>query len=109
MRVYFDMVIIAKVGENVLSITKVQQARIFKIEKAMDKQPEHISQTKSLNTLYPYATQQKQPIYPCGVYISSVHDAHYGILLYIQAVKRARKTRNKKQQETDFLYGIIDF
>ena len=56
--VIFDLTITTKIGEEVLSITKVRQAGIFKIENTTNEQLDQILQTECLNTLYPHAMQK---------------------------------------------------
>ena len=56
--VILDLTITTKIGEEVLSITKVRQAGIFKIENTTNEQLDQILQTECLNTLYPHAMQK---------------------------------------------------
>ena len=56
--VVLDIAITAKIDEEILSITKVQQAGIFKVESATGEQLDQILQTECLNILYPHAMQK---------------------------------------------------
>ena len=94
--VILDIAITTKLNEEILSITKVQQAGIFKIENATDKQLDQILQTECLNTLYPHAMQKASDL--------SVWSTYRPIIMrpmnFHSVYNQLKEQEKKKKEET---------
>ncbi len=93
--VILDVTITTKIDEEVLSVTKVQQAGIFKIENVTDEQLDQILQTECLNTLYPHAMQKASDLSGWSTYRPIIAQPinFYGV--YQQLKEQEKKRRDK--------------
>lgn len=92
--VILDLTITTKIAEEILSIIKVQQAGIFKIENLTDEQRDQILQTECLNALYPHALQKSSDLSVWSTYrlIMMRPMNFYGV--YQQLKEQAKKEKD---------------
>ena len=98
--VIFDLTITTKIGEEVLSITKVRQAGIFKIENTTNEQLDQILQTECLNTLYPHAMQKASDLSVWSTYRPIIMRPMNFYQVY-QQLKGQGGNRGKKKEEEE--------